>query len=144
MTTPITFRATQHGGTYLDRSILPILTLALIIVSTCRQNEKKYTWADRFPQDDCVPRTPQAKAQLAGCPKLADPQHPTPQEAREFVEYMNKKQAIEGTVEMEGLQAPGCVEWRIDPRTGQPSSHHTEQKQGCINTEQQLKKFKIP
>lgn len=111
----------------------------------CSKNadEKHYTWADRLPQSNCEPRTAQAKAQLGGCPKLADPQHPTPEEVRQFVDYMNKKQAIEGTVVMEGLEGPGCINWTVDA-DGQPGMHHTQQKQGCINVEEQLRKYHTP
>ena len=143
MTKPTTLRSTQ-SGTYRNTAILATAALALIVLSACRKNdEKKYTWADRLPQSNCDTRTPEAKAKLGGCPKLADPQHPTPEEVSEFVDYMNKKQAIEGTVVMEGLEAPGCVKWKVDAY-GQPAQYYTEQKQGCINVEEQLRKHHTP
>ncbi|MGH9451055.1 MAG: hypothetical protein ACRD11_11015 [Terriglobia bacterium] len=119
------------------------LATAVIVLSACAQ-KKQYTWADRFPQDDCNPRTAKAKEELGGCPRLADPQHPTLQEKREFVEYMNKKNAIEGTYAGD-YYPPGCWTWSIDSRTGDTTSGPTGMK-GCDkdNLEKKLRNFKIP
>lgn len=120
------------------------MTLALLTTACSHGATKKSTWADRLPTSDCQPRTQQARSELGGCPKLADPQHPTPPEAREFVNYMNRKQEIEGTVVPEGLDGPGCLQWRVDPSTGGPERYGTGSKQGCISIENAIKKFKLP
>lgn len=119
------------------------LVAAAIVLSACAQ-KKKYTWADRFPQDDCNPRTAKAKEELGGCPKLADPQHPTLEEKREFVQYMNKKNAIEGTYAGD-YYPPGCWKVSIDPNTGDITAGPTGMK-GCEkdNLEKKLRNFKIP
>lgn len=119
------------------------LVTALIVLSACAQ-KKQYTWADRFPQDDCNPRTVKAKEELGGCPRLADPQHPTLQEKQEFAEYMNKKNAIEGTYAGD-YYPPGCWKWSIDPRTGDLTPAVIKTK-SCDkdNLEKKLRNFKIP
>lgn len=119
------------------------LVTAAIALSACAQ-KKKYTWADRFPQDDCNPRTAKAKEELGGCPKLADPQHPTLEEKREFVEYMNKKNAIEGTM-LDQYYPPGCWKLSLDQNTGQITAGPTGTK-ACEkdNLEKTLRNFKIP
>ncbi len=130
-----------------ERSKSLIIGVALLTaasaVTACKK-QKKYTWRDRLPTAGCDPRTAEAKAKIGACPKLADPKHPTPEEIREFVDYMNKKQEVEGTVATDGLEGPGCVQWRIDPGSGQPTSYHTEKKQGYISYEEQLRNFKLP
>lgn len=120
-----------------------VLVAAAIALSACQQ-KKKYTWVDRFPQDDCNPRTAKAKAELGGCPKLADPQHPTLEEKREFVEYMNKKNAIEGTM-LDQYYPPGCWELSLDSETGDITAGPTGMK-SCQkdNLEKKLRNFKIP
>lgn len=63
---------------------------------------------------------------------------------REFVDYMNKNQQIEGTVTNEGLEGPGCLQWRINSANGQPEMYATGKKQGCVSVEDAIKKFKLP
>lgn len=135
---------TRNSYFYRRAAILcAAFLVAVILLSACAQ-KKKYTWADRFPQDDCNPRTAKARAELGGCPRLADPQHPTLEEKREFVEYMNKKNAIEGTYAGD-YYPPGCWKWSIDPNTGDATSGPTGMK-SCEkdNLEKKLRDFKIP
>ena len=138
-------RNIHTGNCFYYRAVIlcAALVTAAVVFSACAQ-KKKYTWADRFPQDDCNPRTAKAKAELGGCPKLADPQHPTLEEKREFVEYMNKKNAIEGTYAGD-YYPPGCWKWSIDPKTGDVTSGPTGVK-ACEkdNLEEKLRDFKIP
>jgi hypothetical protein len=120
-----------------------VLVAATIALGACAQ-KKKYSWADRLPAAGCNPRTAQAKAELGGCPKLADPQRPTLQEEREFVGYMNKKDAIEGT-EMDGtVLPPGCYKWDIE--YGQVHSKRVSSDPKCLgpNLEKKLRTFKLP
>jgi len=120
-----------------------VLVMAAITVSACSQG-KKYTWANRFPQDDCNPRTAKAKDELGGCPKLANPQHPTLQEKRQFVNYMNKKNAIEGTILLGDYYPPGCWKWSVNPKTGAVDSGPTGKK-GCgHNLEKKLRNYSLP
>lgn len=131
-------------GFYWRAGIFFVAAVAAMIgLGACAQ-KKKYTWADRFPQDDCNPRTAKAKEELGGCPKLADPQHPTLQEKQEFVTYMNKKNAIEGTM-LDQYFPPGCWKWSIDPKTGDVTSGPTKMR-GCQkdNLEKKLRNYKIP
>lgn len=121
-----------------------LTTLVLLTTACSHANGKKYTWADRLPSSDCQPRTQQAQSALGACPKLIDLQHPAPEEVREFVRYMNRKQQIEGTVVPEGLDGPGCLQWRVNPSTGQPERYGTGRKQGCISVEDAIKKFNLP
>ena len=119
------------------------LTLAAVALSIACHKAKNYTWQQVLRTVSCEPRTSQAKAQLGGCPKVADLQHQTPDEIQEFVAYMNKKDAIEGTVDSGGFQGPGCLQWRIDSATGRPVSQKTGKKEGCSNLEQ-LQNYKLP
>ncbi len=121
---------------------LSILATAFVF-SACAQ-KKKYTWAGRLPHADCNPRTAQAKAQLGGCPKLADAQHPTLQEEQEFVTYMNKKDAIEGT-DMDGTIAPpGCLKWFIDAGGVDVKKVGNDPKCQGPDLEKSLRNFKLP
>jgi hypothetical protein len=121
-----------------------LITFVLLTAACSQGNGRKYTWADRLPTSDCQPRTSQAKNALGGCPKMTDPEHPTPDEVREFVNYMNAKQRIEGTVVPQGLEGPGCLQWRVDPSTGQPERYGTGRKQGCISFEDAIKNSNLP
>lgn len=119
------------------------LAVIALVLSGCAQ-KKKYTWADRLPHADCNPRTAKAKAELGACPKLADAQHPTFQEQQEFVTYMNKKDAIEGT-DMGGvILPPGCYKWSIDQ--GQVNSKKISNSPRCEGSdlEKNLRHFKLP
>ena len=130
------------------RRATPIAPAALILLAltiACSHGRgKKHTWADRLPTSDCQPRTQQARSQLGGCPELEDSEHPTPAEVREFVRYMNRKQEIEGTVVPEGMEGPGCLQWRVNPSTGQPERYGTGRKQGCISLEDAIKNSNLP
>ena len=116
--------------------------LLLFVTAACRKT-KNYSWQQVYRTVSCDPRTPQAKAQVGECPKLADLQHPAPEEVREYVDYMNRRDAIEGTVDSGGLEGPGCLQWRIDPATGRPDITGTGKKQGCFNL-QPLQNYKVP
>ena len=115
---------------------------ALLGALAC-QKEKQYTWKDVLPTSGCDPQTPEARAKLGTCPKVADPQHPTRQEVQEFVVYMNKKDAIEGTMTLGELAQPGCWEWQADPSTDRPALKRTVKKEGCEKLEN-LKNYKLP
>jgi hypothetical protein len=119
---------------------------AVLLLAACHSYGKTYTWANRLPSADCNPRTAKARAELGGCPKLTDPQHPTLQEVHVFVNYMNKKDAIEGT-EIDGrIEPPGCNKWSIDPASGQlkfASTRNSERCQGK-SLEKSIRTFKIP
>jgi hypothetical protein len=119
------------------------LTLAAVALSIACNKAKNYTWQQVLRTVSCEPRTPQAKTQLGGCPKVADPDHPTPEETQEYVNYMNRRDALEGTVGPLGFQGPGCLQWRIDPTTRRPAFDRTAKKEGCSNLEQ-LKNYKLP
>ncbi len=119
------------------------LTLTVVAITVACHKAKNYTWQQVLQTVSCEPRTPQAKAQLGGCPKVADPEHPTPEEVQEYVAYMNKRDALEGTVGPQGFQGPGCMQWQIDPTTGRPAPQKTGKKQGCSNLEQ-LQNYKLP
>lgn len=136
----------DHTRIRYHRSSARVMLIALVALAAgcSRGNQKKDTWADRLPTANCEPRTQQAKQQIGNCPALASPPHPTPQEVREFVDYMNKKQQIEGTVTHEGLEGPGCLQWRINSANGQPEMYATGKKQGCVSVEDAIKKFKLP
>jgi hypothetical protein len=129
---------------YNVRRALPLLVALTAPLTSCsRAEQKNFTWSDRLPSSDCQPRTQQAREKVGFCPNLADPQRPAPHEVREFA-YMNRKQEIEGTVVPEGLEGPGCLQWRVNARTGQPERHTTGKKQGCISVEDAIKNFKLP
>src|SRR5579875_4069727 len=116
---------------------------AVIVLGACSQ-KSKYTWADRLPHADCNPRTAQAKAELGGCPKLADPQHPTLQEEQQFVSYMNKKDAIEGT-DMDGRIVPsGCYKWFIDVGGVDLKKVSNDARCQGPDLEKSLRNFKLP
>jgi hypothetical protein len=121
-----------------------LATLALVATACSHGTTKRSTWADRLPTSDCQPRTRQAQIKLGGCPKLADVQRPTPAEVCEFVNYMNRKQGIEGTLVPEGLDGPGCLQWRVNPSTGRPERYGTGRKQGCVSVEDAINNFKLP
>jgi hypothetical protein len=129
---------------YRSSALVMLIALAALTADCSRGDQKKYTWADRLPTANCEPRTQQAKRQIGNCPSLASPQHPRPEEVREFVDYMNKKQQIEGTVTNEGLEGPGCLQWRINSANGQPEMYAAGKKQGCVSVEDPIKKFKLP
>jgi len=119
-------------------------TFAIVLAATACHHGKQYTWADRFPQDDCNPRTARAKEQLGACPKLADPQHPTQKETQEFVDYMNRKNAIEGTMLLADYYPPGCWKWSVNPNTGNVDSGPTAKKDCGQNLEQKLRNSSVP
>jgi hypothetical protein len=124
-------------------SFLAAVFAAVIVLGSCTK-KKKYTWADRLPAADCNPRTAKAKAELGGCPELADPQHPTLQEEQQFVSYMNKKDAIEGT-EMDGtILPPGCYKWDIE--YGRVHSKKVSNDPKCQGPDlgKKLRTFKLP
>jgi len=123
-------------------SCLALTLIALSLTAACHK-AKNYTWQQVLRTVSCDPRTPQAKTQLGSCPKVADLQHQTPEEVQEFIDYMNKKDVIEGTVDSGGFQGPGCLQWRIDPKTGRPVAHRTGKKVGCSNLEP-LQNYKLP
>jgi hypothetical protein len=127
----------------ISRRYCLALTLCVVALSGACHKANNYTWQQVLRTVSCEPRTPQAKAQLGGCPKVADLQHQTPDEIQEFVAYMNKKDAIEGSVDSGGFQGPGCLQWRIDSATGRPVSQKTGKKEGCLNLEQ-LQNYKLP
>jgi hypothetical protein len=119
------------------------LMMAALVLSACAQ-KKKYTWRDRMPTVDCEPRTAKAREELGGCPKLADYQHPTLEEQREFVSYMNKKNAIEGTLMFGDYYPPGCLKWSADPTSDVPKSTPIK-KPGCEqDLEKKLRNFSVP
>lgn len=124
------------------RSCLAATLIATALTAACHK-AKNYSWQQVLQTVSCEPRTSQAKAQLGGCPKVADLEHQTPEEVQEFVAYMDKKDAIEGTVDSGGFQGPGCLQWRIDPTTGRPMAQRTGKKLGCSNLEQ-LQNYKLP
>lgn len=119
------------------------ILMAAILLTACAQR-KKYTWADRLPAADCNPRTAKARAALGGCPKLADPQHPTLKEEQQFVTYMNKKDAIEGTQMVGTILPPGCYKWDIE--YGQVHSKKVSNDPKCQgpDLEKRLRNFKLP
>ena len=128
---------------YRRAGIFSTALATVIVLSACAQ-KKKYTWADRLPAADCNPRTAQAKADLGGCPKLADPQHPTLQEEQEFVTYMNKKDAIEGT-DMDGtILPPGCYKWSIDAGGVDVKKVSNNPRCQGSDIEKKLRNFKLP
>ena len=100
---------------------LTLCALVAITLSACSGgHDQQYTWKDRMPTVDCGPRTPQAKAELKSCPKLADFQHPTLAEQREIVGYLNRKNQIEGTIDFGEYYPPGCATWTLDPAKDVP------------------------
>ena len=120
------------------------IVLAAGVSTACHQGaeQKKYTWADRLPGADCNPRTANAKAQLGGCPKLADPQHPTSEEEQEFVAYMNKKDVIEGTNMDGAILPPGCYQWGIN--AGQVNLRKVSNEQRCQGSDLEKKLQNYP
>ena len=116
--------------------------LLLLFAAACRKT-KNFSWQQVYRTVSCEPRTPQAKAQVGECPKLADLQHPTPEEVHEYVDYMNRRDAIEGTLNSGQLEGPGCLQWRIDDTTNRPTVTATGKKEGCSNL-QQLQNYKVP
>ena len=103
---------------------LTLCAVFAITLSACSGgHDQQYTWKDRMPTVDCAPRTPQAKAELKGCPKLADFQHPTLAEQREIVGYLNRKNQIEGTIDFGEYYPPGCATWTLDPASGRAEDH---------------------
>ena len=116
--------------------------LLLFVTAACRKT-KNYSWQQVYRTVSCDPRTPQAKAQVGECPKLSDLQHPTPEEVREYVDYMNRRDAIEGTFDSGQLEGPGCLQWRINAATDRPTVTGTGKKQGCSNLDQ-LQNYKLP
>ena len=132
----------QQGMHIRDYLYTALLSGAVLAGSTACKKENKYTWNHRLPLVGCNPRTLDAKAKLGDCPKLSDPQHPRPEEIQQFVDYMNRKDAVEGTVTDQGLNAPGCFQWRID-KYGQPERFRTDKKEGCVSLEP-LQRYKLP
>jgi hypothetical protein len=95
---------------------LTLCTVFAITLAACGGGQdQQQTWKDRMPNVDCTPRTPRAKAQLGACPTLADYLHPTLAEQSEVVRYLNRKNAIEGTIVFGDYLPPGCLTWSIDP-----------------------------
>jgi hypothetical protein len=92
----------------VTQATLQALIATVLLAALACHKEKQYTWKDILPTSGCDPRTPEARAKLGTCPKVADPQHPTQQEVQEFVAYMNKKDPIEGTMTLGDLAQPGC------------------------------------
>ncbi len=125
------------------RQVSCYAALFVIALTPACRKAKNYSWQQVYRTVSCEPRTPQAKAQVGECPKLADLQHPTPDEVREYVDYMNRRDAIEGTVDPRGLEGPGCLQWRIDAATVRPTVTTTGKKEGCSNL-QQLQNYKVP
>ena len=119
-----------------------VVLLLLFLAAACRKT-KNYSWQQVYRNASCEPRTSEAKVQVSECPKLADIQHPSPEEVREYVDYMNRRDAIEGTVDSNGLQGPGCLQWRVDPTSGHPTVTRTGKKEGCSNL-QPLQNYKVP
>jgi hypothetical protein len=138
-------RPNTHTGSALSwqAGVFAAATLAAILLAGCHRG-KKYTWADRFPQDDCNPRTAKAKEELGGCPKLTDPQRPTPQEKQKFVTYMNRKNSIEGTILLGSYYPPGCWNWSVNPNTRDIDSGPTGKKNCGQNLEKKLRNFSVP
>lgn len=133
-----------RNGFYWRAGIFSVAVVAAMIVLGACAQKKKYTWKDRMPTVDCTPRTAKAKAKLGGCPKLADYQHPTLEEQSEFVDYMNKKNAIEGTIMFGDYYPPGCLKWSVDPTSDVPKSTPIK-KPGCEqNLEKKLRTYKLP
>jgi hypothetical protein len=133
-----------RSGLYRRAGVFAVAIVAAALVFSACAQRKQFTWANRLPDADCNPRTARAKAELRGCPKLADPQHPTLQEEQEFVTYMNKKDAIEGT-DMGGvIVPPGCYRWSIDQ--GQVNSKKVTNDPRCQGSdlEKKLRSFKLP
>ena len=114
----------------------------IALAPACRK-AKNYSWQQVYRTVSCEPRTPQAKTQLGECPKLADLTHPTPEEAREYVDYMNRRDAVEGTLNSGQLEGPGCLQWRINTTTDRPEVTRTDKKEGCSNL-QPLQNYKVP
>jgi len=119
-----------------------VALLLLLLAAACRKT-KTFSWQQVYRTVSCEPRTPQTKAQVGECPKLADLQHPTPDEVHEYVDYMNRRDAIEGTLNSGELEGPGCLQWRIDGASGRPTVTATGKREGCSNL-QQLQNYKVP
>jgi len=114
----------------------------IALIPACRK-ARNYSWQQVYRTVSCEPRTPQAKTQVGDCPKLADLAHPTPEEVREYVDYMNRRDAVEGTLNSGQLEGPGCLQWRINTTTNRPEVTRTGKKEGCSNL-QQLQNYKVP
>ena len=124
---------------------LTLCTVLAITLAACGGgHDQQYTWKDRMPTVDCGPRTPQAKAELKGCPKLADFQHPTLAEQREIVRYLNRKNQIEGTIDFTQYFPPGCYTWTVDPTSDVPKGHPQHSAECHNNLEEKLRDFNIP
>ena len=134
----------RYYGNYLFAATFAGLFGLAIVLTGCGP-KKKYTWHDRLRMSDCQPRTQDVKTKLGGCPKLADPQNPTPEEVREFVDYMNRKDQTEGTMTTLGVDKPGCWHWTINT-SGSPEMVKTPKQEGCSASEFQktLKNYKLP
>jgi hypothetical protein len=125
------------------RQISYYAALFLIALAPACRKAKNYSWQQVYRTVGCEPRTPQAKTQVGDCPKLADLTHPTPEEAREYVDYMNRRDAVEGTLNSGQLEGPGCLQWRINITTDRPEVTRTGKKEGCSNL-QPLQNYKVP
>ena len=106
-----------------------IIAVAILGAFAC-QKEKQYTWKDVLPTSGCDPQTPEARAKLGTCPKVADPQHPTQQEVQEFVVYMNKKDTIEGHYDSRRTCAPRLLGVASRSRHGSPRFETNGQEGG--------------
>ena len=120
-------------------------TVFAITLAACGGGQDNHqTWKDRMPNVDCTPRTPEAKAELKACPKLADSQHPTLAEQREIVGYLNRKNQIEGTIDFGEYYPPGCAAWTLDPANGVPKITPTYSAKCGNNFQERLREFNIP
>ena len=121
-----------------------IAICAALITLTFVACSRQQSWKDRLPTVDCEPRTARAKAQLGPIPKLAHFEHPTLAEQQEIVRYLNRKNAIEGTVDFGDYYPPGCATWSVNPDGDVPKVNPIR-KPGCGNDlEQKLRDFNIP
>jgi len=117
---------------------------ALTTIAFAACSRQQQSWKDRMPATDCEPRTARAKAELGPIPKLAHFEHPTLAEQQEIVRYLNRKNAIEGTVDFGDYYPPGCATWSVNPDGDVPKVNPIR-KPGCGNDlEQKLRDFNIP
>lgn len=124
---------------------LTLCTVLAVTLAVCsRGHDQQHTWKDRMPAVDCGPRMPEAKAELTGCPKLADFQHPTLAEQRKIVSYLNRKNQIEGTIDFGEYFPPGCATWSLDPAKGVPKITPTYSAHCGNNFQDKLRDFNIP
>ncbi|MGA2987204.1 MAG: hypothetical protein ABSG32_25700 [Terriglobia bacterium] len=124
---------------------LLLCTVFAITLAACGGGQDNHqTWKDRMPTVDCTPRTPQAKAELKACPKLADYLHPTRAEQREIVGYLNRKNQIEGTIDFTQYFPPGCYTWTFDPTSDVPKGHPQHSAECHNNLQEKLRDFNIP